>query len=53
MEKFLLEFHDNNAPEEEVLVERVALDSNINNAVWLIQKLERGRQGIERVLLAK
>lgn len=33
--KFLEEFHDNTQPEEEVLVERMVLDT-IESAVWFI-----------------
>ncbi|CAK65698.1 unnamed protein product (macronuclear) [Paramecium tetraurelia] len=49
---FLNEFHDTTQPEEEVLVDKAVLE-NIEQAIWFIQKNERGRQGIERVLLAK
>lgn len=49
--KFLEEFQDNTAPEEEELIERKVLDS-VESAVWFIQKNERGRQGVDRVLMA-
>lgn len=37
-------------PEEEVIDDNCALDTNQETAVRIIQKLERGRQGIMRLL---
>lgn len=44
------EFHDTAEPEEEVMVESLFLETNLQTAVRIIQKLERGRQGINRVI---
>jgi hypothetical protein len=52
IDKFLLDLKDTDAPEEEVIVEQSLLDSNILFAIRLIQKIERGRQGIARFMKA-
>jgi hypothetical protein len=39
-------------PEEEIIEERSALDTNMETAIRIIQKIERGRQGIVRALKA-
>lgn len=53
VDKLLVQFHDTSAPEEEVIEERSALDANKETAIRIIQKNERGRQGIERAMIAK
>ena len=52
VEKFLLDLKETNLPEEEVIEERTALDTNMETAIRIIQKIERGRQGIVRALKA-
>ena len=47
-------YHETTAVEEEIYVDRATFfDNNIEHAICCIQKNERGRQGIERALLAK
>ena len=53
MSKFILEFNENPMPEEEVLEEKSILDITLETAIRIIQKNERGRQGIQRSYLAK
>lgn len=43
IDKLLVQFHDTNQPEEEVIEERSALDADIETAIRIIQKNERGR----------
>jgi len=43
VEKLLVQFHDTSMPEEEVIEERLALDADIETAIRIIQKNERGR----------
>lgn len=52
VEKFLLDLKETTLPEEEVIEERTALDTNMETAIRIIQKIERGRQGIVRALKA-
>lgn len=53
LDKKLMEFHDTNMPEEEVMEASKPMLNTIENSIRLIQKIERGRQGIERSYLAK
>jgi hypothetical protein len=54
MLQYMDEYHGTTSPEEEVLDDTCALEANQETAVRIIQKLERGRQGIKRLLeLAK
>ena len=43
------ELHDTALPEEEVTVESLFLETNMQTTIRIIQKIERGRQGIARV----
>ena len=52
VDKFLIELKETNLPEEEIIEERSALDTNMETAIRIIQKIERGRQGIVRALKA-
>ena len=52
VEKFLLDLKETTLPEEEIIEERSALDTNMETAIRIIQKIERGRQGIVRALKA-
>ena len=52
VEKFLIDLKETNLPEEEIIEERSALDTNMETAIRIIQKIERGRQGIVRALKA-
>lgn len=52
LDKLLMQFHETNMPEEEVYDDKPVLDT-IEKAVRYIQRIERGRQGIERAYLAK
>lgn len=52
VDKFLIDLKETNLPEEEVIEERSALDTNMQTAIRIIQKIERGRQGIVRALKA-
>lgn len=52
VEKFLLDLKETTLPEEEVIEEKSALDTNMETAIRIIQKIERGRQGIVRALKA-
>ena len=36
VDKFLMEFHDTNMPEEEILEEKSILDTNIETAIRII-----------------
>ena len=50
----MMTYHETTAVEEEIYVDRATFfDNNIEHAICCIQKNERGRQGIERALLAK
>lgn len=49
----MLAKYGNPIPEEEVIEDKLVLDLDIEKAIWLIQKNERGRQGIDRAILAK
>ena len=40
-------------PEEEIIEERSTIDAKLDTVIRIIQKNERGRQGIERALIAK
>jgi hypothetical protein len=40
-------------PEEEVIEDQFVPDLDIDKAIWLLQKNERGRQGIDRAIIAK
>lgn len=46
--EFMQEHHGTTFPEEEQFVENLVLDTSMDMAIRLIQKLERGRQGIIR-----
>ena len=52
VEKFLLDLKQTNLPEQEIIEQRSALDTNMETAIRIIQKIERGRQGIVRALKA-
>ena len=52
VDKFLIDLKQTNLPEEEIIEERSALDTNMETAIRIIQKIERGRQGIVRALKA-
>ena len=52
VEKFLIDLKETNLPEEEIIQERSALDTNMETAIRIIQKIQRGRQGIVRALKA-
>lgn len=52
VDKFLIDLKETNLPEEEIIEERSALDTNMETAIRIIQKIERGRQGIVRALKA-
>ncbi len=52
VEKFLIDLKETNLPQEEVIQERSALDTNMETAIRIIQKIQRGRQGIVRALKA-
>jgi hypothetical protein len=43
VDKLLMQFHDTNMPEEEIIEERSSLDANLETAIRIIQKNERGR----------
>jgi hypothetical protein len=47
LDKLLLDYADTNLPEEEVIVYQDPFELTLENAIWTIQKNERGRQGIE------
>lgn len=52
--KLMMTYHETTAPEEEIFVDRATFfDNKIEHAICCIQKNERGRQGIERALIAK
>lgn len=46
----LIQFHDGCEPEEEVIQDRSKLDANLETAIRIIQKNERGRQAIEKTM---
>ena len=48
-----MELTESNMPEEEVIEEKSILDISLETAIRIIQKNERGRQGIQRSYLAK
>lgn len=52
VDKFLIELKQTTLPEEEIIQERSALDTNMETAIRIIQKIQRGRQGIVRALKA-
>lgn len=52
-EKLLTQFFGHALPEEEVIQDNYTYDFNLETAIRIIQKNERGRQGIERALKAK
>lgn len=52
VEKFLIDLKETSLPEEEVIEEKSALDTNMETAIRIIQKIQRGRQGIVRALKA-
>ena len=52
VEKFLIDLKETNLAEEEIIEERSALDTNMETAIRIIQKIERGRQVIVRALKA-
>lgn len=52
VDKFLLDLKETNLPEEEVIEERINLETNMESVIRMIQKIERGRQGIVRALKA-
>jgi hypothetical protein len=53
LDKLLIQFHENAEPEGEELIEKSKLDAAFETAVRIIQRNERGRQGIERTIAAK
>lgn len=53
IDKLLQQFHDTCEPEEEVIQDRSRLDANLETAIRIIQKNERGRQAIEKCILIK
>ena len=53
IDKLLIQFHDTNQPEEEVVDFKFVLEANLETAIRIIQKNERGRQGIEYALKLK
>ncbi|EGR34503.1 hypothetical protein IMG5_009390 [Ichthyophthirius multifiliis] len=54
IEKLMMNYHETTAAEEEQFVDNATFfDNNIQHAICCIQKNERGRQGIERALIAK
>lgn len=53
IDKLLVQFHETSLPEEEVLEDKFVLEANLETAVRIIQKNERGRQGIEFALKLK
>lgn len=50
IDKLLVQFHETSLPEEEVLEDKFVLEANLETAVRIIQKNEKGRQGIEWAL---
>ena len=44
----MLDLKETTLPEEEIIEEKSALDTNMETAIRIIQKIERGRQGIIR-----
>jgi hypothetical protein len=50
IKQMMIEFHDTCEPEQEVIMDSMQLETNSQTAVRIIQKLERGRQGIVRAL---
>ena len=53
IDQLLEQFHDIVMPEEEIIEERSTIDAKLDTVIRIIQKNERGRQGIERALIAK
>lgn len=52
VDKFMLDLRETNLPEEEVIEDKANLDTNMESVIRMIQKIERGRQGIVRALKA-
>ena len=46
-------FHGHTLPEEEIIEDQFVPDLDVEKAIWIIQKNERGRQGIDRANIAK
>lgn len=53
IDKLLAQFHDTSMPEEEVFEEKFVLEANMETAIRILQKNDRGRQGIEYALKLK
>jgi len=53
IDKLLVQFQETSLPEEEVLEDKFVLEANLETAIRIIQKNERGRQGIETALKHK
>ena len=53
IDRQLLQFQETCEPEEEVIQDRSKLDANLTTAIRIIQKNERGRQAIERIIEIK
>lgn len=53
IDKLLVQFRETSLPEEEVLEDKFVLEANLETAIRIIQKNERGRQGIETALKYK
>ena len=53
IDKLLVQFQETSLPEEEVLEDKFILEANLETAIRIIQKNERGRQGIEWALKFK
>lgn len=53
MSKLFMKLNDTEAPEEEVVQDSLSLMFNIIDALRLIQKNDRGRQGRERIMFIK
>lgn len=52
VDKFMLDLRESNLPEEEIIEDKANLDTNMESVIRMIQKIERGRQGIVRALKA-
>ncbi|KAL4506963.1 hypothetical protein ABPG72_001384 [Tetrahymena utriculariae] len=53
LDALLLEYTDTNEPQEEQYEDSNTLQADMDTAIRIIQRYERGRQGIERANLAK
>lgn len=53
IDKLMVQFRETSLPEEEVLEDKFVLEANLETAIRIIQKNERGRQGIETALKYK